>query len=74
VNVGGAIAVPAQEIEQLRHWAIEYASLGVTGPFTRVRFDFVLQDALNELESIAASRYQSTAICPGPASASEGGE
>ena len=35
----------------------EYASLGVTGPFTHVRFDFVLQDALNEAEVIAVSRY-----------------
>jgi len=40
----------------------EYASLGVAGPFTRVRFDFVLQDALNEEETIAASRYQSAAV------------
>ncbi|AQV95804.1 catechol 1,2-dioxygenase [Cupriavidus necator] len=35
----------------------EYASLGVTGPFTHVRFDFVLQDALNDAEAVAASRY-----------------
>ncbi|RDK07817.1 dioxygenase [Cupriavidus lacunae] len=39
----------------------DYASLGVTGPFSRVRFDFVLQDALNETETIAASRYQTAA-------------
>lgn len=39
----------------------EYAALGVTGPFTRVRFDFVLQDALNEAEAVAASRYATAA-------------
>ena len=39
----------------------EYASLGVTGPFTHVRFDFVLQDALNEAEAVAASRYATAA-------------
>lgn len=39
----------------------EYSSLGVTGPFTRVHFDFVLQEALDESETIAASRYQTTA-------------
>jgi len=39
----------------------EYASLGVTGPFSRVSFDFVLQDAVNEAETIAGSRYQTAA-------------
>lgn len=39
----------------------DYASLGVTGPFTHVRFDFALQDSLNEAETIAASRYQTAA-------------
>ncbi|MBP0623700.1 dioxygenase [Cupriavidus consociatus] len=36
----------------------EYSSLGVTGPFTLVHFDFLLQEALNDSETIAASRYQ----------------
>lgn len=40
----------------------EFASLGVTGPFTHVRFDFVLQDALREDEMIAASRYDTAAL------------
>lgn len=43
-------------MEKVAH-SPEYASLGVTGPFTHVRFDFVLQDAMNEAETIAASRY-----------------
>jgi len=48
-------------LEKVEH-SIEYASLGVTGPFTHVRFDFVLQDARNEEESVAASRYQAMTI------------
>ncbi|MFS8979171.1 dioxygenase [Cupriavidus necator] len=34
-----------------------YASLGITAPFSRVQFDFRLQDAENEREAHAASRY-----------------
>ncbi|CAG2157613.1 Catechol 1,2-dioxygenase 2 [Cupriavidus yeoncheonensis] len=48
------LVVSLEKVER----SAEYASLGVEGPFTRVRFDFVLQDALNEAETIAASRYQ----------------
>jgi len=33
-----------------------YESLGVTRPFTRVRFDFVLQPALTEDESKPLAR------------------
>jgi catechol 1,2-dioxygenase len=33
-----------------------YESLGVTAPFTRVRFDFVLQPAASEKESVPQSR------------------
>lgn len=39
-----------------------FASLGVTGPFTHVRFDYVLQDALCEDEMMAASRYDTAAL------------
>jgi catechol 1,2-dioxygenase len=49
------------ELEKVEH-STDYASLGVTGPFTHVRFDFVLQDALNDEESIAVSRYQSATV------------
>jgi catechol 1,2-dioxygenase len=34
-----------------------YESLGIAAPFTRVRFDFVLQSALDERESAPLSRY-----------------
>lgn len=34
-----------------------YESLGLDGPFTRVRFDFRLQDALSDDEAVPASRY-----------------
>lgn len=37
--------------------AAGYESLGVQAPFTRVRFDFRLQDVLNEGEATPASRY-----------------
>ncbi len=37
-----------------------YSSLGVTGSFTHVRFDFVLQDAITDSEAVAASRYDTT--------------
>ena len=33
-----------------------YDSLGVTAPFTRVRFDFVMQPALDEREADARAR------------------
>ncbi|NUO85560.1 MAG: catechol 1,2-dioxygenase [Cupriavidus sp.] len=35
-----------------------YESLGLHQPFTRIRFDFRLQDAGSEREAIPASRYQ----------------
>ncbi|MDO8699443.1 MAG: catechol 1,2-dioxygenase, partial [Rhodoferax sp.] len=33
-----------------------YESLGITAPFTRSRFDFVMQKALNEDEASPAAR------------------
>ncbi|WP_042885342.1 dioxygenase [Cupriavidus necator] len=41
--------------------AAGYESLGVDRPFTRVRFDFRLQDALSEDEATPASRYDRAA-------------
>lgn len=41
--------------------AAGYESLGVDGPFTRVRFDFRLQDALSVDEATPASRYDRAA-------------
>nr|WP_315594135.1 dioxygenase [uncultured Cupriavidus sp.] len=41
--------------------ATGYESLGVEGPFTRVRFDFRLQDALSEDEIAPMSRYDKAA-------------
>lgn len=41
--------------------AAGYESLGLDGPFTRVRFDFRLQDALSEDEATPASRYDRAA-------------
>jgi catechol 1,2-dioxygenase len=38
--------------------ATGYESLGLSGPFTRVQFDFRLQDAASDRETIAASRYE----------------
>lgn len=38
-----------------------YESLDVRAPFTRVRFDFVLQKAANEREAAAGSRYAGAA-------------
>lgn len=43
-------------LEKIEH-SDAYASLGVTGPFTHVRFDFVLQDAVTDGEAVPASRY-----------------
>lgn len=51
------LVVSLEQVER----STDYASLGVAGPFTHVRFDFVLQDAVNEAEIIAASRYQTAA-------------
>ncbi len=46
-------------LEKVAH-SDAYASLGVTGPFTHVRFDFVLQDAVSDSEAVPASRYDTT--------------
>lgn len=45
--------------------AAGYESLGVRAPFTRVRFDFVLQKAANEREAAAGSRYTGAAATAG---------
>ncbi|BDB29890.1 catechol 1,2-dioxygenase [Cupriavidus sp. TA19] len=39
----------------------DYASLGLSAPFTRVRFDFVLPDAASAREAAVASRYETAA-------------
>jgi catechol 1,2-dioxygenase len=39
-----------------------YESLGLTGPFTRVQFDFRLQDATSDREAIPASRYETELV------------
>lgn len=44
-------------LQQMRD-PVGYESLGLTGPFTRVRFDFRLQEAASDRETIAASRYE----------------
>lgn len=46
-------------LEKVAH-SDAYGSLGVTGPFTHVRFDFVLQDAVSDSEAVPASRYDTT--------------
>jgi catechol 1,2-dioxygenase len=45
------------ELEQAES-AAGYESLGMSAPFTRIRFDFRLQDAANQREALAASRYE----------------
>jgi len=45
------------ELEQARD-ATGYESLGMVAPFTRVRFDFRLQDAVDQREAQALSRYE----------------
>ncbi|WER48382.1 dioxygenase [Cupriavidus sp. WKF15] len=49
------------ELQQVQDPA-GYESLGLTGPFTRVQFDFRLQEAASDRETIAASRYE-TELC-----------
>ena len=49
------------ELEQVQD-AAGYESLGLTGAFTRVQFDFRLQEAASDRETIPASRYE-TELC-----------
>lgn len=49
------------ELEQVQDPA-GYESLGLTGAFTRVQFDFHLQEAASDRETIPASRYE-TELC-----------
>jgi len=49
------------ELQQVQN-PTGYESLGLTGPFTRVQFNFHLQEATNDRETIPASRYETELV------------
>ncbi len=53
----GGLIVSLDKVDDV----LAYASLGVTAPFTRAKFDFVLQDAQAAAEEVPGGRYTKAA-------------